>query len=65
MNKTAVEWLIDEYFGGIESCTPEFRVKINEAIMKEVDNAMTYARVIVSADRMDLPLIKYIDFLKL
>lgn len=65
MNKTAVEWLIDEYFGGIESCTPEFRVKINEAIMREVDNATGYAKVLISADRINLPLIKYIDFLKL
>ena len=65
MNKTAVEWLIDEYFGGVESCTPEFRVKINEAIMREVDNATGYAKVLISADRINLPLIKYIDFLKL
>ncbi len=65
MNKTAVEWLIDEYFGGIESCTPEFRVKINEAIMREVDNATGYAKVLISADRINLPLVRYIDFLKL
>ena len=65
MNKTAVEWLIDEYFGGVESCTPEFRVKINKAIMREVDNATGYAKVLISADRINLPLIKYIDFLKL
>ena len=65
MNKTAVEWLIDEYFGGIESCTPAFRVKINEAIMKEVDNATGYANILVSADRINLPLVRYIDFLKL
>lgn len=65
MKQTAVEWLIDEYFGGIESCTPEFRVKINEAIMREVDNATGYAKVLISADRINLPLIKYIDFLKL
>lgn len=65
MDKTAVEWLIDEYFGGIENCTPAFRVKINEAIMKEVDNATGYAKVLISADRASLPLIRYIDFLKL
>jgi hypothetical protein len=29
--KTAVEWLIDEHFGGIENCTPDFRNKIEQA----------------------------------
>jgi hypothetical protein len=29
--KTAVEWLIEEYFGGIENCTPNFRKHINQA----------------------------------
>ena len=29
--KTAVEWLIDEHFGGIENCTPDFRVHIQQA----------------------------------
>lgn len=28
---TAVEWLIDEHFGGIENCTPDFRVRIEQA----------------------------------
>lgn len=28
---TAVEWLIDKYFGGINNCTPEFRKQIYEA----------------------------------
>ena len=29
--KTAVEWLVDEYFGGIENCTPDFRFHIQQA----------------------------------
>jgi hypothetical protein len=29
--QTAVEWLIDEHFGGIENCTPDFRNKIEKA----------------------------------
>jgi hypothetical protein len=29
--KTAVEWLIDEHFGDIENCTPDFRNKIEQA----------------------------------
>jgi hypothetical protein len=28
---TAVEWLIDEHFGGIENCTPDFKNKIEQA----------------------------------
>ncbi len=31
MTKTALEWLIDEHFGGIENCTPDFKNKINQA----------------------------------
>jgi len=27
--KTAVEWLIDKHFGGIENCTPDFKKHIN------------------------------------
>jgi hypothetical protein len=29
--KTAIEWLVDEHFGGIENCTPDFRNKIEHA----------------------------------
>jgi hypothetical protein len=29
--QTAVEWLIQNHFGGIENCTPDFRVKIEQA----------------------------------
>jgi hypothetical protein len=29
--KTAVEWLIDKHFGGIESCTPDFKKHIEKA----------------------------------
>ena len=33
--KTAIEWLIDKHFGGIENCTPDFRKHIEEAIEME------------------------------
>jgi hypothetical protein len=33
--KTAVEWLIDKHFGGIENCTPDFRKHIEEALEME------------------------------
>ena len=29
--KTAVEWLIDKHFGGIENCTSYFKIHIEEA----------------------------------
>jgi hypothetical protein len=29
--QTAVEWLIQNHFGGIENCTPDFRHKIEQA----------------------------------
>ena len=28
---TAVEWLIENHFGNLENCTPNFRNKINQA----------------------------------
>jgi hypothetical protein len=35
--KTAIEWLVDEHFGGIENCTPDFRNKIEHAKEMEED----------------------------
>jgi hypothetical protein len=29
--QTALEWLIENHFGGIENCTPDFRHKIEQA----------------------------------
>jgi len=37
--KTAVEWLIDEHFGGIENCTPDFRNTIQQAIEMEEEQS--------------------------
>ncbi len=31
MKQTAVEWLIEEYFGSIKNCTPDFRKKIEQS----------------------------------
>ena len=31
MKQTAVEWLIEEYFGGMENCTPDFIYHIEQA----------------------------------
>jgi hypothetical protein len=40
--KTAVEWLIDEHFGGIENCTPDFRFHIEQAKEMEKEEKETY-----------------------
>ena len=37
---TAVEWLVDEYFGGIENCTPDFRYHIEQA--KEMEKQQIF-----------------------
>lgn len=33
--QTAVQWLVYEYFGGIENCTPDFQHHINKALEME------------------------------
>jgi hypothetical protein len=40
MKQTAVEWLIDEHFGGIENCTPDFRFCIQQAKAMEKEQIM-------------------------
>jgi len=40
--ESTVEWLIKEHFGGIENCTPDFRVKIKlakEMEKEQIENA--------------------------
>ena len=41
--KTAVEWLIDEHFGGIENCTPDFKNKINQAKEMEKEQIVKHS----------------------
>jgi hypothetical protein len=41
MKQTAVEWLVDEYFGGIENCTPDFRFHIQQAKEMEKEQIET------------------------
>ena len=51
--QTAVDWLIDEHFGGIENCTPDFRYKIQQA--KEMDKEkLTDAYCDGKANGMDI-----------
>jgi hypothetical protein len=35
MKQTAVEWLVEKHFGGIDNCTPDFRYHIKQA--KEIE----------------------------
>jgi hypothetical protein len=38
--QTAVDWLIEKHFGGIENCTPDFRHKIEQAKEMEKQQAI-------------------------
>jgi hypothetical protein len=38
--KTAVEWLVEKHFGGIENCTPDFRNHIQQA--KEMEKIQKF-----------------------
>lgn len=43
MKQSAVEWLINNHFGSIENCTPDFRLNIKKAIEMEkeiIDDAI-------------------------
>jgi hypothetical protein len=42
INMTAVEWLIDEHFGSIENCTPDFRNKIEQAKQMEKERLLEF-----------------------
>lgn len=43
--KTAVEWLIDKHFGGIENCTPDFKMHIQQAKEMEKNYKLKATRV--------------------
>lgn len=44
MKQTAVEWLVNEYFGGIENCTPDFRYHIEQAKEMEKEQMCDFFR---------------------
>ena len=46
MKETAVEWLINEHFGGIENCTPDFKHHIEQAKEMEKEQIIDFAYVI-------------------
>jgi hypothetical protein len=41
--QTAVDWLIEKHFGGIENCTPDFRHKIEQAKEMGKEQAIRFA----------------------
>ena len=41
--QTAVEWLINEHFGGIDNCTPHFRNSIKQALEMEKQQIIDFA----------------------
>ena len=46
---SSIDWLINEHFGGMENCTPDFRYKIEQAKemhKEEIINAHTIGYVI-------------------
>jgi hypothetical protein len=49
MKQTAVEWLINEHFGGIENCTPDFKNKIKQAKEMEKEQMIEFACEVAEA----------------
>jgi hypothetical protein len=45
MKQTAVEWLINEHFGGIENCTPDFKNKIKQAKEMEKEQIIDASKI--------------------
>jgi hypothetical protein len=61
--QSSVEWLINEHFGGIENCTPHFRMKINKALAMQQEQAQQYAEFCVMCDRNNLHLLDFESFI--
>ena len=63
--QTAVDWLIDKHFGGIENCTPDFRYKIEQAKEMESRQSHRYATFCLRCANENLPIIRFKDWIKL
>ena len=48
MKQTAVEWLVEEYFGGMENCTPDFRYHIEQAKEMEKEEMCGFAEFVAT-----------------
>lgn len=53
--KTAVEWLVDEHFGGIDNCTPDFKNNIFQAMDMEENIATEYAEHRIKFNSLGTP----------
>jgi len=42
--QTAVEWLVDEYFGGVENCVPNFRHFYEQAKQMEKEQKIDFSK---------------------
>jgi len=40
--QSSIDWLINEHFGGIENCTPDFRHKIKQAKAMHKEECIKY-----------------------
>lgn len=59
-NKSGIEWLINDYFGGIENCSPMFRSKIEQAKEMEIaGKEMSYAEGYAEGYKRALELIEW------
>ena len=41
--QSSVDWLINEHFGGVENCTPDFRRKIEQAKAMDKERMIIFA----------------------
>ena len=41
--QSSIDWLINEHFGGIENCTPNFRKKIEQAKAMHKEQTIKFA----------------------
>ena len=60
--KTAVEWLVDEHFGGIDNCTPDFKNKIFQAMDMEENIATEYAENRIKFNSLGTPHLSFCEW---
>ncbi len=53
MKQTAVEWLIQKHFGGIENCTPHFRKHIEQAKEMEKEQMIELWNIAVTCESFE------------
>ena len=61
MKKTAVEWLIDKHFGGIENVTPDFKKHIEQAKEMEKEQHEKFNNFLNSEKKLGIADLKSIE----